>query len=143
MLLTILLGAASAMVVLGGLSWWEAGILAAILAPTDAGLGQVIVNSPRVPMRIRQALNVEAGLNDGLSVPFLMFFVALAVAQESSAGAGTVLTRFLVEQLGYGTLIGLGDRPGRWMRCSASRAAGTGWPNRSRSSAWWRCRCCA
>jgi NhaP-type Na+/H+ or K+/H+ antiporter len=107
MLLTILLGAASAMVVLGGLSWWEAGILAAILAPTDAGLGQVIVNSQRVPMKIRQALNVEAGLNDGLSVPFLMFFVALAAAQEGSAGAGAILTRFLVEQLGYGTLIGL------------------------------------
>jgi hypothetical protein len=57
------------------------GILAAILAPTDAGLGQVIVNSPRVPMRIRDALNVEAGLNDGLSVPFLLFFMALAAAR--------------------------------------------------------------
>jgi Transposase IS116/IS110/IS902 family len=51
---------------------WEAGILSAILAPTDGGLGAIIVNSPRVPMRIRQALNVEAGLNDGLSVPFLL-----------------------------------------------------------------------
>ena len=101
MLLTIVLGALCAMVVLGGLSWWEAGILAAILAPTDAGLGQVIVKSPRVPQRIRQALNVEAGLNDGLAVPFLMFFIALAVAQEESAGRG-VLARFLVEQLGYG-----------------------------------------
>ena len=58
---------------------WEAGILAAILAPTDAGLGQVIVNSSRVPLRIRQSLNVEAGVNDGLSVPFLMFFIALAL----------------------------------------------------------------
>jgi NhaP-type Na+/H+ or K+/H+ antiporter len=65
------------------------------------------VNSPLVPQRIRQALNVEAGLNDGLSVPFLMFFIALAVAREGSAG-GTMLARFLVEQLGYGTLIGLG-----------------------------------
>jgi NhaP-type Na+/H+ or K+/H+ antiporter len=47
MLLTILVGAISALIVVGGLSLWEAGILAAILAPTDAGLGQVIVNSPR------------------------------------------------------------------------------------------------
>jgi NhaP-type Na+/H+ or K+/H+ antiporter len=108
MLLTLLLGAVCAVVLFPGLSWWEAGILAAILAPTDAGLGQVIVSSERVPQRIRQALNVEAGLNDGLSVPFLLLFIALAAAEEGSAGAGTVLTGFLGEQLGYGTLIGLG-----------------------------------
>ena len=106
MLPTILLGAIGALVVLRGLSLWEAGILAAILAPTDAGLGQVIVTSPRVPMRIRQALNVEAGLNDGLSVPFLMLFIALAL--QSTKGAGAVLTRYLGEQIGYGTLVGLG-----------------------------------
>ncbi len=106
MLLTILLGAVAAMVCFAGLTWWEAGILAAILAPTDAGLGQVIVASPRVPARIRQALNVEAGLNDGLSVPFLMLFIALASAAESGGGA-RVLVRYLVEQLGYGTVIGL------------------------------------
>jgi NhaP-type Na+/H+ or K+/H+ antiporter len=68
MLLTILLGGLTALMLFRQLSIWEAGILGALLAPTDAGLGQVIVNSPRVPMRIRQALNVEAGLNDGLSV---------------------------------------------------------------------------
>jgi NhaP-type Na+/H+ or K+/H+ antiporter len=107
MLLTIVLGAVSAMVILGGLSWWEAGIIAAILAPTDAGLGQVIVASERVPQRIREALNVEAGLNDGLSVPFLMFFIALAAAQDGGGDVTGVLTRFLREQLGYGTLIGV------------------------------------
>jgi NhaP-type Na+/H+ or K+/H+ antiporter len=104
MLLTILLGALGALVVFRQLSVLEAGILAAILAPTDAGLGQIIVNSPRVPMKIRQALNVEAGLNDGLSVPFLLFFMALA---GSDAG-GASLTRFIVEQLGYGVLLGVG-----------------------------------
>ena len=107
MLLTIALGALCAMVVLGTLSWWEAGILAAILAPTDAGLGQVVVSSPDVPSRIGQALNVEAGLNDGLAVPFLMFFIALASAKLGDASGGSVLTRFLVEQLGYGTAVGL------------------------------------
>jgi NhaP-type Na+/H+ or K+/H+ antiporter len=95
------------MVILGGLSWWEAGIIAAILAPTDAGLGQVIVASDRVPQRIREALNVEAGLNDGLSVPFLMFFIALAAAQHSGGDVTGVLGRFLREQLGYGALIGV------------------------------------
>jgi sodium/hydrogen antiporter len=106
MLLTILLGALGALVVFHQLSVWEAGILAAILAPTDAGLGQIIVNSPRVPMKIRQALNVEAGLNDGLSVPFLLFFMALA--GSGAGGQEASLSRFIVEQLGYGALLGVG-----------------------------------
>lgn len=104
MLLTIALGALAALAVFRQLTLWEAGILAAILAPTDAGLGQIIVNSPRVPMRVRQALNVEAGLNDGLSVPFLLFFFALASAGEEGARAS--LMQFIVEQLGYGVLVG-------------------------------------
>jgi len=106
LLLTIILGTLAALGIFSQLTIWEAGILAAILAPTDAGLGQVIVNSPRVPERIRQSLNVEAGLNDGISVPFLMFFIALSLS--SSQGAGSVLTRFVFEQLGLGVLVGVG-----------------------------------
>src|SRR5215472_14171190 len=105
MLLTILLGAVVAKLVFPQLSIWEGGILSAILAPTDAGLGQVVVTSPRVPLRVRQALNVEAGLNDGLSVPFLLFFMAIAAAKIE--GSPAALTQFIVEQLGVGTLIGL------------------------------------
>ena len=105
MLLTIFLGAVAARFVFPQLSLLEAGILSAILAPTDAGLGQIIVNSPRVPMRIRQALNVEAGLNDGLSVPFLLFFIAFAAAKIEGGAAS--LLQFIVEQLGFGLLVGL------------------------------------
>src|SRR5271167_2880289 len=120
MLLTILLGAVVARLVFPQLSIWEAGILAAILAPTDAGLGQVIVNSPRVPMRIRQALNVEAGLNDGLSVPFLLFFMTLAAARIEGGAAS--LTQFIVEQLGYGALVGLAiGLGGGWLMGLARR----------------------
>lgn len=107
MLLSILAGALLAKLVLAELSWWEACILAAILAPTDAGLGQLIFTSTRVPVRIRQTLNVEAGLNDGLAVPFLMCFMAMAIAEEQGASAGRTLSRFALEQLGYGALIGL------------------------------------
>ena len=106
MLLTMLLGALAARLVFPGLSVWEAGILAAILAPTDAGLGQVIVTSPRVPVRIRQALNVEAGLNDGLSVPFLLFFIAFAAA--GAGGSSASLARLIAEQLGLGVIVGAG-----------------------------------
>ena len=105
MLLTILLGAVAARLIFPQLSVWEAGILASILAPTDAGLGQVIVQSSRVPLRIRQSLDVEAGLNDGLSVPFLMFFIA--VSQTGTGGAGQVLSKYVFEQLVMGAMVGL------------------------------------
>jgi len=68
--LTILLGGLAALVLLDELEFWEAFVVAAVLAPTDAALGQVVVSSPRLPERLKQALDVEAGLNDGLSVPF-------------------------------------------------------------------------
>jgi NhaP-type Na+/H+ or K+/H+ antiporter len=122
MLLTILLGAICAKVVFRQISIGVAGILAAILAPTDAGLGQVIVESPRVPARISQALNMEAGLNDGLSVPFLMFFVALAATP--AGGHRARLMEFIVEQLGLGMLIGAGiGLVGGWLLGLAHRKA--------------------
>lgn len=105
MLLTMLLGALAARIIFPDLSIWEAAILAVILAPTDAGLGQVIVKSPKVPSCIARALDVEAGLNDGLSVPFLMFFIA--VSQIGTEGSGRVLIKFIFEQLGMGALVGL------------------------------------
>lgn len=117
--LTILLGAVAAKLVFPQLSIWEAGIIGAILAPTDAGLGQIIVNSPLVPMRVRQALNVEAGLNDGLSVPFLLFFIAMA----APSGDGTSFGRFIGEQLGLGVAVGAGiGLIGGWLLNAARRA---------------------
>ena len=64
-------------------------ILAIVLAPTDAALGQAVVTEPRVPARIRQGLNVESGLNDGICVPLLFAAVAVAdVESEISKGRG-------------------------------------------------------
>jgi NhaP-type Na+/H+ or K+/H+ antiporter len=121
MLLTIFLGAVVGKFVFPQLSIWECGILSAILAPTDAGLGQVVVTSARVPVRIRQALNVEAGLNDGLSVPFLLLFAALSVAHVR--GPALSLVHFVVEQLGFGVLVGLViGLPGGWLLDVAYRA---------------------
>ncbi len=129
MLLTLVLGALAALVVFRQLTIWEAGILAAILAPTDAGLGQIIVSSPRVPLKIREALNVEAGLNDGLSVPFLLFFIALA-GSGLSGGTEATLHEFIWEQLGYGALVGTGiGLGGGWLLGLAHRhhAVATAW----------------
>lgn len=102
--LTIMFGTVAGWLLFPELRFWEVAILAAILAPTDAGLGQLIVASPRVPLRIREALNVEAGLNDGLSVPFLLFFMALTSVAVDGPHAG--FEQFIVEQLGYGAAIG-------------------------------------
>jgi NhaP-type Na+/H+ or K+/H+ antiporter len=120
MLLTIALGAVVARLVFPGISIWESGILGAILAPTDAGLGQVIVSSQRVPMRIREALNVEAGLNDGLSVPFMLFFMTLAAAKIEGGAAS--LVQFIGEQLGLGVLVGIAiGLVGGWLLSLAQR----------------------
>src|SRR5207247_1619800 len=73
--LTIVAGTLLGAGVLPGVSWVEALVLAIMLACTDAALGQAVVTDERIPSRIRQGLNVESGLNDGICVP--LFFIAL------------------------------------------------------------------
>jgi sodium/hydrogen antiporter len=119
--LTIALGTFVATLVLTDLTFLEAAIVGTVLAPTDAALGQAVVNNPRVPIRIRQALNVEAGLNDGLSVPFLALFLTLAVAEEELQSASYWI-RFALEQVGLGVLVGVGvGLAGGWLVSWASK----------------------
>ena len=82
--LTIVAGMVLAFVIFNGqLNIWEAGALATMLAPTDAALGQAaVVDSPQIPARIRQALSVESGLNDGICLPILLIFLSLAGSAE-------------------------------------------------------------
>lgn len=103
--LTIGLGIAAGAALLGGIDFWEAAIIAAVLAPTDAALGQAVVSSDLVPRRIRQALNVESGLNDGLATPFVFLFLALAVSESELSASGW--PAFAGEQIGYGIGVGL------------------------------------
>ena len=104
--LTIALGAVAAAVIFDRLSIEEAVILAIVLAPTDAALGQAVVTEPRVPKRIRQGLNVESGLNDGICVPLL--FAAVAVADvESEISHGRSPGTLLLEEIGYGVVGGV------------------------------------
>jgi sodium/hydrogen antiporter len=104
--LTIALGGAAAALAFGALSVEEAVILAIVLAPTDAALGQAVVTEPRVPPRVRQGLNVESGLNDGICVPLL--FAAVAVADvESEIAEGRSAATLLLEEIGYGVLGGV------------------------------------
>lgn len=103
--LTIMAGTAAAVVLITGIEFWEAAVIAAVLAPTDAALGHAVVSSPRIPTRIRQTINVEAGLNDGLSIPFLFIFLGLAVDQASLDA--TAWFTFGVQQIALGTIVGL------------------------------------
>lgn len=119
--LTIALGTTTAALVLTDLTFWEAAIVGTVLAPTDAALGQAVVTNRRVPDRVRQSLNVEAGLNDGLSVPFLTLFLALAVAKEELQPASFWI-RFALEQVGLGVLVGVGvGLAGGWLVGRASQ----------------------
>ena len=77
-------------------------IVATILAPTDAALGKPVVSNTRVPGRIRQALNIESGLNDGIALPFLLFFIAIAEAEE-----GANLISLLLSEVGIGIIVGV------------------------------------
>lgn len=76
--LTALLGGALALLIFPELTLWEAAVLAVILSPTDAALGQAVITNDAVPERIRQALNVESGLNDGIAFPALLIVASLA-----------------------------------------------------------------
>ena len=84
----------------------EAVLLAIVLAPTDAALGQAVVTDPRVPSRVRQGLNVESGLNDGICVPLLLIAIAIAEAEEGAIGGGAAF-QLVLEEIGYGCVGGV------------------------------------
>jgi NhaP-type Na+/H+ or K+/H+ antiporter len=104
--LTILAGWALAYGLFGDLSVGEALLLAIILAPTDAALGQAVVTDPRLPSRVRQGLNVESGLNDGICVPLLFIALGLADAEAHAKTPGGAVA-LVGEAIGYGVLFGV------------------------------------
>jgi sodium/hydrogen antiporter len=104
--LTIILGALLAAAMFGAMTFAEALVLAVILAPTDAALGQSVVTEPRLPSRIRQGLNVESGLNDGICVPLLYIVLAVAEADSGEMSASHAV-HLVLEEIGYGIVGGL------------------------------------
>lgn len=103
--LTIFVGVFAGLLLFTGIPLWQAAILATILAPTDAALAQAVINSERVPGKIRQALNVESGLNDGICFPILLLFIYLA---DTSGGVHTAAywITFIIFQLVLGPVMG-------------------------------------
>jgi NhaP-type Na+/H+ or K+/H+ antiporter len=103
----ILLGFGFAVLLFDQLSIYEAAILATMLAATDAALGKAVIVNKIVPVHIREALNAESGLNDGLCVPILLFFIAVAVAAESGDAHTASAIILIAQELGIGSAVGL------------------------------------
>jgi NhaP-type Na+/H+ or K+/H+ antiporter len=103
--LSILLGTVAAWVFLPTWPIFALALVASILAPTDAALGQAVVTNPLVPERSRRALTVESGLNDGLALPAVLLFASLTaeVMHEDS----TNWLAFGAKQLVLGPLVGI------------------------------------
>ena len=116
--LTIAAGALAAVVVLPDVGLIGGAIIATVMAPTDAALGLAVVQNPRVPRRIREALGVESGLNDGIALPVLLFFLALFAAEE-----GTRLWSLFLEGVGVAIVVGglFGLVAGFAMKTAAAR----------------------
>ena len=134
--LTILAGILFATMIFTEFGFWEAAVLATILAPTDAALAQVVLSGNKVPARIRQALNVESGLNDGMALPILLLFISLVenAGQTESidywlgfGGQQLILAPIIGIMVGYlgGQIIQLTTRNG-WMSDSFQRLSALG-----------------
>jgi NhaP-type Na+/H+ or K+/H+ antiporter len=118
--LTIALGAVTAHL-LFAVSWAKAALIGSLLAPTDAALGLAVVTNQAVPARIRRALTIESGLNDGIATPFVVFFLAVAAAEADHQR--WVVTS--IKELGLAVLFGVAL--GWLVGTMASRARRAGW----------------
>ncbi|HLF61908.1 MAG TPA: cation:proton antiporter [Acidimicrobiia bacterium] len=129
--LTILAGTLSAGWLVPGLGWASAALVGSILAPTDAALGLGVFSDRSVPARVRRALNIESGLNDGLATPLVTLFLAIVVAEEGGStnwlaeavkGIGVAILAAAVVGIGFGRLIAAADRRG-WTSETSNRLA--------------------
>jgi sodium/hydrogen antiporter len=121
--LTMVLGTVLAYLMEPGIGWAAAALVATILAPTDAALGLSVVTNRAVPARIRRALNVESGLNDGLATPFVTLFLAIVVSEESSGTKGWALAALTQIGLAVAAALAVG-LAGGWL---VSWARAHGW----------------
>ena len=130
--LTVIAGTLTAAWLVPGLTWAAAALVASILAPTDAALGLGVFSDRSVPGRIRRALNVESGLNDGLATPLVTLFLAIVVSEvgagpedwltESITDLGVAIVVAVVVGFGSGRLLVVARRRG-WTSETSDRLA--------------------
>ena len=105
--LIIVLGIVFGGLIFSDLLWLEIAILATLLAPTDAALGKAVVTNKAVPAKIREGLNLESGLNDGVCVPIFLVFLALAT-EKAADGVTNLALKLVITEIGIGALVGVG-----------------------------------
>ena len=104
----IFLGTLTAALLFDTLSLFEAAILGTVLAATDAALGKAVVTNKAVPTQIREGLNIESGLNDGMCVPVLLVFIALTLGSGAEGGGTMLALELVTREIGIGLVVGLG-----------------------------------
>ena len=105
--LTIAAGFGVGWLIFDELTFLELALLATMLAPTDAALGQAVVSNESVPASVRESLNVESGLNDGICVPVLLLFLALATGQAQGSETASLILRLPLQAIGIGVIVGI------------------------------------
>lgn len=105
--LVIGLGFVLGLFLLSEISLIGLAILATILAPTDAALGKAVVTNKTVPGEIREGLNFESGLNDGVAVPVFLAFITVATGREAGEGFSSILFELIVQEIGIGAIAGI------------------------------------
>jgi NhaP-type Na+/H+ or K+/H+ antiporter len=119
--LTMVLGSLIAIALFPEEKMWVLILMALILAPTDAALGQAVVTSKEVPEKIRQTINVESGLNDGIALPPIL--ICIALLSETESLSTTYWLTFVAKQFVFGPVIGglIGWIGGRLVELSSRR----------------------
>lgn len=105
--LTIALGIGVARLLFGELEIFEVALIGAMLAPTDAALGKAVVTNANVPAKVRESLNVESGLNDGICVPVILLFITLAAGTVQATESAGLALSLPIKVIGIGVVIGL------------------------------------
>jgi len=134
--LTMLLGLILAMLLFHSVNLWALALMAFILSPTDAALGQPVVTNPSVPKNIREAINVESGLNDGIALPPILVCIAAFSSAAAHPLGAQYWVGFTLKQFLFGPLLGalVGWAGGKLV----DRASRVGWmnPTFQRLTAW-------
>ncbi len=106
--MTILAGVIVGLLTFDDLGIFQLALLATMLAATDAALGKAVITNPKVPQSLREGLNIESGLNDGICVPILYVFIAICLDLPSADETGRLVFELLLREIGIGLIVGLG-----------------------------------
>jgi sodium/hydrogen antiporter len=104
--LTIVLGFGAALPLYADLGLWTVALMALMLSPTDAALGQPVITSPLVPGKIKEAINVESGVNDGIVLPPILACIAALSVSEAERHGVNYWVLFTMKQLILGPIVG-------------------------------------